>query len=104
MLPGLHGPGRANGAGWLSRILATLATCALLVVGVMFSVAMLAIAAVTGVLVLIWIWWKLRRVRKMMRQARHGESPGQEGSPSDSRDRSVIDGEVIKGEWKDDQR
>jgi threonine/homoserine/homoserine lactone efflux protein len=100
--PELRGPGRTTGgAGLLGRILAALATCAMVAIGVMFSLVFLGIAVAAGALYLIWFWWRLRRVRRDMR----GASPGGVGSDgSDHQSGNVIDGEVLKGEWKEDRK
>jgi hypothetical protein len=100
--PELRGPGRnAGGAGLLGRILATLATCAMVAIGVMFSLVFLGIAVAAGALFLIWFWWRLRRVRRDMR----GASPGSfSQGGSDHPSGKVIDGEVLKGEWKEDRK
>ena len=98
MAPELRNPHRAagGGTGFLGRIVATMVTCALVVVGVMFSVAVLALAAVAGAMLLGWMWWKTRQIRRQMRRSDDRSTPGPRGS--------VIEGEVLKGEWKDDQR
>jgi membrane protein implicated in regulation of membrane protease activity len=102
MPPELRGPGRASGAGWFGRIVAAVATGAVLVVAVMFSFAVLAVAAVGGATLLVWLWWKMRHVRRAMQGSQSGDfSPdntGQSGQPTGD----VIEGEVLKGEWKDD--
>lgn len=102
MPPEPRGTGRtAGGAGLLGRILATLVTCAMVVIGVMFSLVFVGIAVAVGALYLIWFWWRLRRVRRDMRDA----SPGSfnQGS-TDQQPGQVIDGEVLKGEWKEDPK
>lgn len=98
MSPQLGGPGHAagRGSGWFGRIVATLITGAVVVVAIMFSLAVLAIAAVAGAVFLGWLWWKTRQVRRQMRDPSGGAAPRPEGD--------VIEGEVLKGEWKDDQR
>ncbi len=64
----------------LGRILAAIATLALVVAGVLFSVVILAIALVAGVGIAGYITWKTRKLRKAMRAA--------EGR--------VIEGEVVQ--------
>lgn len=104
MSPGQRGTGRAGGgAGLFGRIIATLATCTLLVVAVMFSVALLAVAMTAGAILLGWLWWKTRRVRRQMQDPDFAGFHTSTQDGSHQQDGHVIDGEVIKGEWKEDQ-
>jgi hypothetical protein len=86
------------------RIVATLTTCAVLVVAVMFSVALLAIAAIAGAIFLGWVWWKTRHVRRQI-QDQHSAGFGApaEGDPAQQAG-DIIEGEVLKGEWKEDSK
>lgn len=49
-----------------ARILAFILSAALLVAGLMFSLAFLAIAAVAGLVLGGWFWWKTRALRRNM--------------------------------------
>ena len=50
----------------LTRILAFILSAALLMAGLMFSLAFLAIAAVAGLALGGWLWWKTRALRRNM--------------------------------------
>jgi Flp pilus assembly protein TadB len=86
------------------RIVTALITVALLAVAVMFSVAVLAVAAVGGAILVGWLWWKTRRVRRAMQDSFPGSfdtsNSGRPAQPGGD----IIEGEVLKGEWKEDQR
>jgi hypothetical protein len=101
--------GRPTGQGLglarlLGRIIAAVATLALLVVGLMFSLVLFVVALVGGAALFGWLWWKMRRVLRQAQQDPRFGPPGAgmgAGTPSGSGD--VIEGEVIRGEWKDEQ-
>jgi hypothetical protein len=104
LFPGQGGTGRApRSMGLFGRIVAALATIGALIVGFMFSLVVFAGALVLGIAVWAWLWWKMRRVLKQARldprfaqfQARAGGMPPAKGD--------VIEGEVIREEWKDRQ-
>ena len=100
-LPGT-GPARRGGS-LLGRVLATLTTFAMVVVGLMFSVAFLAIAVAAAALFLGWLWWKTRRVRRQMQTQASAEYGASADGGSRQQSGNVIEGEVLKGEWKRDQ-
>lgn len=79
--------------GLFARVLAVIATVAIAIVGLMFSVVVFAIALGVGVVVWGWLWWKMRAVRKQMEQdPRFQEMRRQsEGGSSE-----VIEGVVIR--------
>jgi membrane protein implicated in regulation of membrane protease activity len=97
------GSGRSpRGSGWLGRIAAALATGVMLVLGVMFSVVVLALAAIAVASVIAWLWWKVRRVRQRTQDPdRAGFRASPRGATS-QQPGNVIEGEVLKGEWKQD--
>jgi hypothetical protein len=113
MFPEIGGPARARRpVGLVGRILAAIVAIATLVVGILFSVFLFAAALVAGLALFGWIWWKMRRALQQARQdprfqafqerARQS-APGQ-SPPGGNGD--VIEGEVLREEWKDrrDQR
>lgn len=106
MHPELGGPPGARGRqpGLLGRIIAAIATLAMMVVGLMFSVVVFAVALVVGVVFFGWLWWKMRRAMKQARQDPNFQAwQSPPGAPRPDGD--VIEGEVIRGEWQDnDQR
>jgi hypothetical protein len=103
--PGVRPPGQGFGlAGLLGRIIAAVVTLALLVVGLMFSLVVFAVALVGGAALFGWLWWKMRRALRQARQDPRFGAPGTgmgAGAPPGSGE--VIEGEVIRGEWKDEQ-
>ena len=109
MLPDNRGKGRSTGlAGLLGRIAAALVAVAVLVLAVMFSVALFAIALIVGTVVFAWLWWKMRRaLRQAQQDPRFDDLRRQAGAGTESgaasKHGSVIEGEVIRGEWQDDQ-
>ena len=81
-LPG-NGPRfRAPGPGFLSKILTTVASVAVLVMAFMLSLLVFAFVAAIGLMLGGYLWWKTRELRKQMRE----RPPGGR----------VIDGEVIR--------
>ncbi len=102
-LPGQGTPTRGPGlSGILGRILATLVSLAILVIGFMFSIAILSVALVVGAVFFGWVWWKVRRAAKLARadpRFQDFTASMNRGAPSPQGD--VIEGEVIRGEWQD---
>jgi Flp pilus assembly protein TadB len=102
-LPGQGAPSRGPGLpGLLGRILATLISLALLVVGFMFSVVFIGIALVVGAVFFGWVWWKVRRAARLARSDPRFQdfaAAMNRGAPPPGGD--VIEGEVIRGEWQD---
>lgn len=68
------------------QLFAIIAGAALLVLGLMFSVALFAFVAVAGLIAWGYFWWKTRALRKAMAQR-----PSGAGSP----DGDIFEGEVI---------
>jgi hypothetical protein len=54
--------------GFFTKLLTLLASVALLIVGLMFSVLFLAVIAAVGLVVWGYFWWKTRELRKVMRE------------------------------------
>lgn len=76
----------------LARLLAFLASAALLVFAFMFSLVALAVAAIGGLLFAGWLWWKTRAMRKQMAAAQASGA----FTRSESFEGSIIEGEVIR--------
>jgi len=91
-LPGSRDKARGL-PGLIGRILAGLVAIAMLVLGFMFSLAVFAVAFVVAVIVFGWLWWKLRRAMRQMREDPRFRKPPGQGD--------VIEGEVLRGEWRD---
>jgi hypothetical protein len=102
--PELRGPLDARRpSGLIGRIVAAILAAGALVVGLMFSMVIFAIALVVGLCVFGWLWWKMRRVIRQARQDPHLRAyrdAANEAMQPDSN--QVIEGEVIRGEWKKD--
>lgn len=87
-------PPRGSGlAALLGRVFAGLAAAAMLVLGFMFSLAIFAVALVVASVVFGWLWWKMRRTLRQVRADPRFRAPQDQGN--------VIEGEVIRGEWRD---
>jgi hypothetical protein len=100
---GSGGAPRGSGlAGLIGRIFAGLAALAMLVLGFMFSLAIFAVALVVAVVVFGWLWWKLRRTLRQMRgDPRFRSYTAQEGGDMPPAKGEVIEGEVLRKEWRD---
>lgn len=105
--PGGQQGARRRQPGLLGRVIAAVVTVAAMVVGLMFSLVVFAIALALGLVIFGWLWWKVRRALRQARedprfqayQSSTGSSPGATPPKGD-----VIEGEVIRGEWQDEQR
>ncbi|HKB82671.1 MAG TPA: hypothetical protein VKD04_05630 [Burkholderiales bacterium] len=73
---------RAPMPGLLGRILTTVATAVLLVVGFMFSLVIFATVAAIALVAGSYLWWKTRALRRQIRERPRGGR--------------IIDGEVIR--------
>ena len=89
-LPHTH----ANFPNPLRKIVALVATLAMIVLVVMFSMVVLAIILVAGAIVWAYLWWKIRHLRKQMRNY-PPRGAAMEGEVVED---DVIRGEVIEGE------
>ena len=88
-------------------MLAALVTGALLVLGLMFSLVLFVVALVGGALVFGWFWWKVRRALRQARQAGYDarfDIPGAGTAGPQPGGGDVIEGEVVRGEWKEEPR
>jgi hypothetical protein len=107
MLPELGaGKGtRRRPPGLLGRIIAGVVTVAVMVLGLMFSLAVFAVGLALGVIVFGWLWWKLRRALKQAQQdprfRAYHDSATEATQPGSNQ---VIEGEVIRGEWQDQDK
>jgi hypothetical protein len=103
VFPELGGPsGTRRPASLVGRVIAAIIAVAALVVGFVFSVFLLAVAVVGGLALFGWLWWKMRRALKQARQDPRFQAFGQRGNtPPPAGNGDVIEGEVIRGEWKD---
>ena len=72
---------RAPASGFLGRILATVASFAVLVAAFMLSLVIFAAVAAIALIAGAYLWWKTRELRRQMREQ--------------SRGGRIIDGEVI---------
>ena len=83
--------------GFFTKLLTLLASVALLIVGLMFSVLFLAVVAAVGLVVWGYFWWKTRELRKVMREQQQGKPFGSSATGSGH----VVDGEatVVEGEF-----
>jgi hypothetical protein len=73
-----------------------------LAITLMFSIAVLVVAAIAMAAVILWLWWNARRASRRMHSAgRTGAAAPAQGGPTQGPGQ-VIEGEVLKGEWKED--
>lgn len=86
---GLNSP--ANPPGLLRKLVALIATVALVGAVLMFSAVLLAIIMIVGTIAWTYLWWKSRELRKQMREfsrtVEREQSTGDDG---------VFEGEVIR--------
>ncbi len=81
-----------NASGPLRKVVALIATVALLGLVLMFSAVLLVIIAVIGAAAWAYLWWKTREVRKQMREFQVGATQRAEMASNDE----VFEGEVIR--------
>lgn len=88
---------KSNTSGSLiGRVVALFATCALIVLGLMFSVLLFAFIVVAGLLAFGYLWWKTRALRRQMRQQFREQATG--GAAGGEFTGEVFTGEIIEGE------
>ena len=104
MPPELRGPLDARRpSGLIGRIVAAILAAGALVLGLMFSMVIFAIALVVGLGVFGWLWWKMRRVIRQARRDPHLRAYRDAANETMQPDTNqIIEGEVIRGEWKKD--
>lgn len=111
MSPDMRGPARLAGPrSIVGRVIAALVTLGALIVGLMVSAVVFGVALVLGLAIWGWLWWKMRRLIRQARQDPrfqqfqdlHGGTSAPPGSGAD--EGQIIEGEVLRGEWKDEQR
>lgn len=86
---------KSNTSGSLiGRVVALFATCALIVLGLMFSVLLFAFIVVAGLLAFGYLWWKTRALRRQMRNHRQTMA----ANDVDAFKGEVFKGEIIEGE------
>jgi Flp pilus assembly protein TadB len=101
--PELRGPLSARGpSGLIGRVIATILAAGALVLGLMFSMVIFAVALVVGAGLFGWLWWKMRRVMKQARQDPHLRAYREAADEATRASSQIIEGEVIRGEWKKD--
>jgi hypothetical protein len=77
----------------MRRVVGLIATAALIVFGLMFSVLLLAFIVTAGLLVWGFLWWKTRALRKQIREQMSNQAMG--GMVNEA---GVFKGEIIEGE------
>jgi hypothetical protein len=104
--PDMRGPQRLTGpASLVGRVIGALATLGALVLGLMFSVVAFGVALVAGLAVWGWMWWKMRGLKRRMQQdPRYQQFRDMASGPDAMRpgEGNIIEGEVLRGEWKDE--
>lgn len=80
----------------MRKLLALIATAALLVLGLMFSAVLLAFIVTAGIVAFAYLWWKTRALRRMMRE----QTMDGALNPSGVFKGEVYEGEIIEGEVK----
>lgn len=90
----------ATTAGPLRKLAALVMTVALVGLVLMFSAVLLVIIAVVGTIAGAYLWWKTRELRRQMRDFAPREAMRKEKVREDD----VIEGEVIRTSWKEQDR
>ena len=75
--------------GWVARILLTLTTMALLVLGFFFLTVALVAGAILALVIGFRLWWSLRKLK----QAQAGAGGSASGSAPGAADKHVVEGE-----------
>ncbi len=86
--------------GLMRRVLTTMATAAVLVLGLMFSAVVFVILALVGIAVGIYLWWKTRDFRQRMDEEIREQQERSAWTKTADQDRpetgSVYEGEVVE--------
>lgn len=80
----------------MSKLLALIATAALIVFGLMFSAVLLLVIVTAGGIAFAYLWWKTRTLRRLMRE----QAMGGVVNPAEAFKGEVYEGEIIEGEVK----
>lgn len=85
-----------NQTSLIGRVFALIASVALIVMGLMFSVVL--IAFIVGAALIAWgyLWWKTRALRKQMRERMAAEQRYSEVFKGEVFEGEIIEGEVIR--------
>lgn len=86
-----YGSATIKPPGLFTRVVAVVATVAIAIVALMFSMVVFAVALAVGVVVWGWLWWKMRAVRKEMEN-----DPRFREARRRSESAEVIEGVVIR--------
>lgn len=110
MSPDMRGPARLAGPrSIVGRVIAAIVTLGALIVGLMVSAVVFGVALVLGLAVWGWLWWKMRRlIRQAQQDPRFQQFRDLHGDPTTPpppppADGKIIEGEVLRGEWKDEE-
>ena len=87
----------ATSAGLLRKLAALIMTAVLVGLVLMFSAVLLVIITVVGTIAGAYLWWKTRELRRRMRDLAPREAMREEKMREDD----VIEGEVIRTSWKE---
>ena len=82
------------------KLIAFIATAALVVLGLMFSALLFAVIAIAALIAWGYIWWKTRALRRQMREMAdvkfNSEEFSAEAFRKENANGDVIEGEVIR--------
>lgn len=92
----MNTPLLAQKPSWIARILLTLTTVALVIVGFFFLTVALVVGALIALVIGVRLWWMIRKIKRAHADMQGSARPSEYADPSDQSnqsDRSVVDGE-----------
>ena len=85
----MNTPHSVQKPGWIARILLTLTTLALVIVGFFFLTVALVVGALIVLVIGVRLWWTIRKIKRAQEQG-DGDFHGATTTAADAR---VVDGE-----------
>jgi predicted lipid-binding transport protein (Tim44 family) len=78
---------------WIARILLSLATVGLVIVGFFFLTVALVVGALIALVIGVRLWWMIRKIKRAHADLHSAPHASEHSNQADHSDRSVVDGE-----------
>lgn len=89
----MNTPPSVQKPGWIARILLTVTTLALVIVGFFFFTVALVVGALIALVIGVRLWWTIRKIKRAQEQGQ-GQGDGDfHGATTTAADAKVVDGE-----------